>query len=156
MYDKVKEKNEICEKRAFADLATIIDGKGWETTGTHLFSHYDAILTNGEKKIFVELKRREIEIDKFSTAIVMPVYKALELKKIEEETGINVWVLVLYPKSNKYIRKKLDDLMCENQVVTHKVHKEENDENSPMILLPCYDTTISKSDVYNYISNVTF
>lgn len=139
------------EKEAFAELEKIIANTGWVATATPPLTHYDATLTapNG-KEIFVELKKRNgVKWNTYPSAIGLKENKAKALQEIQSETGVKVYILIIY-EENKYLVRSLDDLLQENNVQWHRMKKNEWEKDGKTDFFKCYDITIAEKEIKKY------
>lgn len=152
MYQSEKEKIiQTNENEAFAELEKIIADKGWTATATPPLTHYDATLTAPDgKQIYVELKKRNgVKWDTYPSAIALKVNKAKALQEIQSETGVKVYVLIIY-EENKYLAVSLDDLLQENNVQMHRMKKNEWEKDGETDFFKCYDISIEEKEIKKY------
>ena len=146
------------EDEAFKDLVSIISKlcPKCKVEPTEYGTHYDAVVSTrtGEKE-YVELKRRTCTIDQYKDATALNVYKANYLKKIQDEEGVKVVWMQLYPKSGKYIVMPLDDIFKEGWVTTSTKKKVEMEEDSPMIEVQEWHVNLNPDYIYSYTSTLS-
>lgn len=150
MYSKKIEQKET---EAFKDLAIILQNKGFKGVAepTPYGTHWDVTITtpNGKQQ-YIELKRRTCTIDRYPDATALNVAKAGWLKKIQDETGIEVVWVQEYPLSGQYIAMSLDDIFQKGWIATSTKKEVEMDENSQKIKVDEWHVALDPMYIFQY------
>ena len=153
----VQQRIDKKESKAYQDLEQILKDYNCTVTQTPAGTHWDATITSPFGSVeYVELKRRNCRWEDYEKAMALKVTKANFLKQVQEETGVKVVVLLLYPKSNCFVSKTLDEIIAENDITWYKYKVTEMDDDSDEAWQRVCNITLKDEDKRTYTSICSF